>query len=168
MVKFSFILLLLLSNSSYGQIDSAIVNNFEKLNYSPDYLNIKYDSLNTKIDSVEVKIRHNPNLVIADNYFIQSKRSLIIKFYFKESSLFFITTSETCPSKQNLTCESRYYIVANKIIQQDHFSTKVISLGIPLSLKEIQEEHYCPNRFEYDFLEKYIWILFKKIKANYP
>ena len=168
MVKILFILFLLISNSSYGQIDTAIINNFEWLNYSPDYLNLKYDSLDTKIDSAEVKIKHNPNVTIADNYFIQSKRLLIIKFYFKEGSLFFITTSETCPSKPNLTCETRYYIVANKIIQQDHLSSKVISLGIPLSLKEIQEQHYCPDRFDYDFLENYVWILFQKIKENFP
>jgi hypothetical protein len=163
MTKFFSFLSLLLATNSNAQIDSAIINDFERLSRSPGYQNLNYEYFETKIDSVKVSINYNPNLASVQNYFMQSGRSLSINFYFKKGSLFFITTSQECPAKPDLLYVSRYYIVENKISQEEHSSSRPIALGIPLSKKDLQERHYCPNIFHYDFLEKYILILLAKL-----
>ena len=136
--------------------------------YSPDYLHLKYDFIYINEDTVHITIKYNRNLTTAETYFTQSQRKLTVNFYFLKDSLFFITTSEICLTKPKLTCDSRYFISENKVTQQDHSSSKAISLGIIRSLKDLQEEHLCPDRFNYDFLEKYIWILHDRIKEKFP
>lgn len=163
-----FLLLLLLPCKIFSQIDSTVVNKFEKLRYSHDYLNPDYDFTYLNDDSANITIKYNKNLTVTETYFKLKERKLIVNFYFEKDSLFFITTSEICPTKAELTCDSRYFIVANKVVQQDHSSIKAISLGIPTSIKELQEAHTCPERFSYAFLEKYIWIVFSKIKGKFP
>lgn len=159
---------LLLSGKLFSQIDSTIEKKFEQLRYSQEYLHLDYDFFYIKEDTIHITVKHNRKLTTTETYFKLSQRMLTVDFYYLKDSLFFITTSETCPTKPKLTCDSRYFIKENKIAQQDHSSSKAISLGVLRSLKEIQEEHFCPDRFDYDFLEKYIWRLLKTIKEKYP
>lgn len=166
MAKFFSILFTLLTGSAYTQIDSSIVNSFERLSYSLSTQNLEYNVIYTGIDSIQIEIKRNPDVIITNSYFFQSKRSIVINYYFKNCDLYFITTSEVCPSKPGLTCKSRYYIVANAIDQQDHSSSKLYE-G-PRTFEEMAKEHYCPERFDYDFLEKYVWELFKKAQQDYP
>jgi hypothetical protein len=165
MARFLFIFFLFFPHNSFGQIDSTLLDSLNRLIYSPDYLASKYDSFTVKIDSIEANVKYNPNEIIADNFFIKSKRSLIVRYYFKNATLFYITTSELCPSKPGLTYHSRYYIVADKINQEEHSSSKKTSHA-PQTFKEITEQHYCSSRFEYHILEKYVWALLQRIRVN--
>lgn len=162
-----FILLFLISGKLFSQIDSTVVNRFEKLQYSTEYLNLNYDSIYLSEDSTHITFKYNRKLITTETYFKINEKKLTVNYYFIRDSLFFITTSEICPTKPELTLDSRYFIYENKIAQQDHSSRRPVSLGIVRSLKDLKEEHFCPDSFSYDFLEKYIWILLRKIREKY-
>lgn len=135
--------------------------------YSSKYFNLKYDSFNIKLDSIKVVVKFNQNKIIVDNYFTKSKRSLNIQYYFSDTALFYIITSETCPSKPYLTCNSGYYVKANKVSQEQHSSSRQFPNGHgTISVKEIALIHFCPSRFDYSFISKYIWILLETIKEK--
>lgn len=167
MRNFRLVLLLLIANSSYGQINSDIRKIIDGLNYSPSYINLKFDPYKISVDTIRVEVKYNPSLIISESYFIESKRSVLIKYFFEDEQLRFITTSEVCPTKPKLTCFSNYYITKDTVNQKEHSSSREISLGVIRTMEEIQEDHFCPQRFEYGFLEKYIWILLKRIKAEH-
>ena len=159
MRKVIIILLLLISGKLFSQIDSAVANRFEKLKYSPEYSILNYDSIYLSEDTIEIVIKYNRNKIVTETLFKINQRKLSVNYYFVQDSLFFITTSENCPTKPELTCYSRYFIDGNKIAQQDQSSSKAISLGIVWTPKDLQEGLFCPDRFNNAFLVKYIWIL---------
>ena len=160
-----FPFLLFLSINTFGQLDSALKVRLNNLIHSSEYINLAYDSSSLKLDSIFVKYKYNHKEIVAVNTFRRSKRLLTVNYYFKDSSLFYIITSEKCLTKPELTCNSEYYVVNNKIEQAEYSSVTKFSHGI-LSIQDLYRKHDCPSRFEYTFLEKYIWLLLYKVKSN--
>lgn len=163
MIRLLFIFLLFHSIRSSGQIDSALQEKFRLLPYSSEYSNLTYDSFTLSIDSIQVTVKYNSQKIITENIFTKSRRTLTITYYFKNDSLFYVETSEICPLKAELECNSNYFIANDTISQQGHSSKRQISHGA-YSLEEIAKAHFCPSRLDYVFLEKYIWILLEEIR----
>jgi hypothetical protein len=163
MTRYFLIGLILFCKSSLAQIDKNISDSLTRLEYSENYQ--YFDSLSIKLDSIEVKFKFNQKLIKAECYFTKSSRKLFIDYYLNNNRLFFVKTTQICPSKPELTCHSRYYIVADSINQAEYSSQKAISHGIR-SLEEITRQHTCLDKFDKYFLRNYIFTLFFKFSKR--
>lgn len=164
MTRITLICLLFFCNNSFGQIDSNLSDSLNKITYSEGYQNLLYDSLNTMFDSVQVKFKFNQKVIKAECYFTTTNKKLLINYYLNDNVLFYVKTSQICPTKPELTCNSRYYIVTDSINQEEYSSDKKISHGIVQTLEEISKAHTCPDKFDNAFLRDYIFKLFFKIR----
>lgn len=166
-MKLRLLLMFVLFNSEMvvAQSDTMLSNEASNLVYLSEKFPL-FDSFNLKLDSIYVNVKFNSSRIITNNFFKNTGRSISIEYFYINDSIRYIKTSEKNFSRPDLDYFSHYYLQNDTLLEDDHGSSRSVQLGMSYTLDELKKIHSFPNRIEYVFLNKYVFILLTKLKSE--
>ena len=154
-----FLLILIISNNLFAQIDTTGMTKLSKNTFEIEISKgkvIKRSKI--KLDSIDIKIKKYVNKIETENYFLKSKTKLLIDYYYRDSYLVVASVREYAKGNlKKLYNETTFYFENNKLISTVHCHRVMPCVLIPFG-KNIYELYgynkYLDDSFLISFIDK--------------